>query len=81
MISVNASAFRTWLDGATVGDELVYHVGDLAADSDPVSGPRARALNDLLDAIVEEQQKGRVRLRQELLPAEGRFQHIARRAA
>jgi hypothetical protein len=78
---VSAAGFRAWLDGAALGDELVYHTGDLAADSDPITGPRARALNDLLDAIVEEQQKGRVRLRQELLPAEGRFKHIARRAA
>jgi hypothetical protein len=80
-MTVSAASFRYWLDGAALGDELVYHCGDLAADSDPISGPRAKSLNDLLDAIVEEQKKGRVRLRQELLPAEGRFQHIARRAA
>ena len=68
------------LAGAKVGDELVYHVGDLSADSDPAkSNSRVLALNALLDEVLRARKAGRITLRQEPLPARGACQHICRR--
>lgn len=81
MIAMNATAFKVWLSGAEIGDELVYHCGDLCADTDPAKGARARKLDDLLSAVLQEVYNGRVKLRQKPLQAMGACQHIARRVA
>ena len=83
MIAVDASAFKTWLDGAKIGDELVYHVGDLASETDPEAWAKARvlALNALLDEVLAAKKDGRVKLRQEIVAAKRAFSHIARRIA
>jgi hypothetical protein len=79
---LNASQFRQWLDTAALGDELVYHCGDLSADSDPYrASAKALALNALLDEVLAAKKDGRVSLRQEPLPVWGASQHIARRVA
>jgi hypothetical protein len=81
-MTISAAAFRIWLAEAALGDELVYHIGDLSADSDPSrSSARALALNALLDEVLSAKRHGRVSLRQEPLPARGASQHIARRVA
>lgn len=71
---MNAIAFQIWLSGAALGDELVYHCGDLSADTDPDKGRHAEVLNELLSAVLAELDRGRVQLRQ----GDAR-QHIARR--
>ena len=79
-MTVTAPGFRSWLTEAKLGDELVYHVGDLAADSDPAkSTARALVLNQLLDEVLRARKAGRITLRQEPLPARGACQHICRR--
>ena len=80
---VSADAFRQWLTEAKVGDEFVYHVGDLASETDPEAWAKARvlALNALLDEVLAAKRDGRVKLRQEIVAAKRAFSHIARRIA
>jgi hypothetical protein len=80
-VSVTSDAFRQWLDGAKLGDELVYHIGDLSADSDPAKGASARALDETIDAVLAAVWSGRASQRVVPLPAKGHFQYIAKRVA
>ena len=78
-----ASTFKIWLSGAEVGDELVYHVGDLTSETDREAWTQARAtpLNELVDAVLAAKKSGRVKLLQRPLAAKGAAEHIARRIA
>lgn len=80
-MTISAAAFRIWLAEAAVGSELVYHCGNLALDTDPAWGARARELDALINEVLSAKRDGRVSLRQEPLPARGASQHIARRVA
>lgn len=78
-----AAEFRAWLTEAPLGDELVYHVGDLTSETDKDAWVKARAgaLNALLDEVLAAKRDGRVKLLQKPLPAKGSSEHIARRIA
>lgn len=81
-IGINSAAdFRSWLATAALGDELVWHVGDLAAETDGEawSKDRVTRLNEIIDEVLAAKNDGRVKLLQERIPIKGSSQHIARR--
>jgi len=80
---MTASTFKIWLSGAEVGDELVYHVGDLTSETDGEAWVQSRAtpLNALVDEVLAAKKAGRVKLLQRPLAAKGAAEHIARRIA
>ena len=80
----SAAEFRAWLASAALGDELVYHVGNLTSETDVEAWVKARVgkLNALLDEVLAAKREGRVKLRQEpVAAAKGACKHIARRIA
>ena len=82
MSEVCADTFRAWLDSAKLGDEMVWHVGDLTSDvSEGRSRFNASALVVLMEEVVEAHRAGRVKLFQRPLPVKGFAQHLARRIA